>query len=635
MVRQIVSADNFIHGQVDNIEAESIPRGAASRSLNWLTMGDKIELRRGTYLIGAEIAGSGKVTGIGRGRDNAGADIMFYTYARKILYYDTTTEDFIEIGTNTLPAAASGEEVAFSPYHSLAGDQLFASGPNSSIYKIMVANPGSITDLLTTSYKGLIRIKQNRMFLWNRKDSNSDLDKTGFYQSWIDNQNYTSETSESIGTGDGAEKTFSGTLAFKAGGAKRTCFGVSITDGTETFTDNFRGTLTGDAGGTGTINYTSGAYSVTFNTAPTNLQAITGDYQWEDSTDEGIADFSYSATRVAGEGNVLRQDDGGGPLQNVLSIKEKEYCLHEHKTWAVEFTADDTNVTNTIFRGKVGIPNWRAACETGRGIFYIDDIDEENPKFRLMTFAKGSEEIIPVSISNNIDLSDYRFDLGATFEWGDYILFACRTSNRSYNNRVLAYHKIWKSIDVLEAFVSCFEIYEGSLWTGCSLANNVYQLFSGFDDDDSKINNYWNGNLDKCDLPDNLKKTKKFIVEGEIGKEQQLKVFLSLDGGAFVEIGQDSDGNPAIQGDGAYVDRGQAIDVGRVTLGRSEVGGGSGGVEAYHYKKEISLQLDKFEKAMVRFEAVELGYVSVSSYKFWDVRKKQQKLPAKYRKTYE
>ena len=40
------------------------------------------------------------------------------------------------------------------------------------------------------------------------------------------------------------------------------------------FTDDAAGVLTGDQGGTGTVNYTTGAISVTFNTAPTNGQAI-------------------------------------------------------------------------------------------------------------------------------------------------------------------------------------------------------------------------------------------------------------------------------------------------------------------------------------------------------------------------
>jgi len=47
-----------------------------------------------------------------------------------------------------------------------------------------------------------------------------------------------------------------------------------VTDNTETFTDDGAGVLTGSAGGTGTINYTTGALAVTFFAAPSTSQAI-------------------------------------------------------------------------------------------------------------------------------------------------------------------------------------------------------------------------------------------------------------------------------------------------------------------------------------------------------------------------
>jgi hypothetical protein len=93
---------------------------------------------------------------------------------------------------------------------------------------------------------------------------------------------------EVIGSGDDTEVTFSGTLVNYP-----ICVGsLSITDGTETFTDNGDGTLTGSAGGTGTINYTTGAYSVTFNAAPaTGVDNITGDYNY-------IADCNYTGNAL-------------------------------------------------------------------------------------------------------------------------------------------------------------------------------------------------------------------------------------------------------------------------------------------------------------------------------------------------
>lgn len=80
---------------------------------------------------------------------------------------------------------------------------------------------------------------------------------------------------EVLGTGDGATKDFAGTLAAALPVEPGT---VVITDGVETFADDGSGRLTGDAGGSGTINYATGDFSVSFNANVVNATDVTGDY---------------------------------------------------------------------------------------------------------------------------------------------------------------------------------------------------------------------------------------------------------------------------------------------------------------------------------------------------------------------
>lgn len=623
---------DFKYGVVNSIEARTIPAGAASAALNWITKGDKIELRRGFAVLGTELSGSGKVTGIHVGFKADGTEVLFRTRGRKVEYYDSDdlggTMDWIEIGSNTLPAAADGEDVSFDNYQNLAGAQTWLSSPNSGLYKIMTANPGNIKNMYDSSknFKGYIRIKQNRTFLINKRGGQSavanQIDKTGVYGSKIDTLNFTTVTAESIGTGDGLTKTFSGTLSQIS--SVRTVFGLSITDGTETFTDDYSGVLTGSLGGTGTINYTTGAYSVTFNTAPANLQAITADYQYENATSGGIADFTKSSPRTAGEGFVFRQDDGGD-IQSIMSIGNTEYCLHTKKAWQLTLTSDDTDATNYIYRKKVGIPNWRAAVETGDGIYYIDDSDENNPVARLLTFDSGSTEVIPVNKSRNVDFTAYVFDKAASIEWGDYILWSCRTTDSTQNNRVIIYNKLWKSWDIADWWVSCWAIFEGTLVAGDSISNNVYTVFSGLDDADALISNSWEGWESDLEI-EGLKKSKKLVIQGEIGPDQVISVYADSDHGGYSHIGD-------IEGDGTYVDRSQSVNVGAVTIGRSEVGGGGseGAIPAYNYMRVFSFRSDKFERIKLKFEATAIGYASVTTIRFLDVRSKGKKVPRKYR----
>ena len=625
----IKTIKDFFYGTIDTLEDKSLPLGAASDSLNFITKGDKIELRRGYGILGNEISGTGKITSVYVAKRSDGTEIPFRARGKKLEYYIVATETWTEIGSDVLGTDADGHDIWFAEYHTLAGDQLFVNSPKGPLLKIMLANPGSYADMYNAAknYKGRILIKTYRMFLWGR-----DKDKTGLYLSYIDSQNYTTVSAENIGTGDGSEKTFADTLAFKAAGVKRTCFGITATDGTETFKDNYDGTLTGDKGGTGTINYMTGAISVTFNTAPNNSQAITADYQWEDSTDEGICDFTYSATRIAGEGDVFRQDDGGGELQTVMSYGDQEYCIHEKKTWVLTLTADDTNATNLIYREKVGISSPRSAIATGDGIYLIDNSDRKDPQVKLLGLAAYSDKVIPISVSKGftykkkkvgIDLSNYDFNKAIGLEWGDYILFACKESGETENNRMIVYDKQQKLIDITDYWSSGLAIYGGTLISGDPFVPNVYTLFSGFDDDDSEIINHWIGNKDDLDWQ-GLNKVKQLIIKGEIGKEQILKVYASIDEGTYIEIGE-------ISGGGSYVDTGSEVSVGRVTIGSKEIGGGGEGATAYNYERKFKLELDKFATIKLKFEATQLGYCSVSEIQYKDIRIKSRKIPSKYR----
>ena len=605
-------------GLITNVEAYALPEDAASSSLNWLTEGDKITLRRGYSLVGAAIAGVNKVTGLSIPRRSTGTTQPFYTYDRKIKYYDSATTDWIEIGTNNFPAGASGEDISFAPYTSLAGVQLFLGSPNSSLYKIMIANQSSISDVYNASknYKGYLTMGNGRSFLWNTKisSSSSNADTNNLKGSWIDAQDatvYTTVTGENIGTGTGAQTTFTGTLAFKAAGSRRTCFAVTCTDSVETFTENQNGLFTGSAGGTGTINYTSGAFSITFAVAPGGAAPITSTYQWEDSSVKGVVDYSQSGTRVASEG-FLAPQGSGGKLQKVGIYKDVVYCLHEFNTWFFSMPASDTNPTNRLFRENAGIKSWLGAVFTGDGILFIDTSSPASPYIRLLTYDSQGTEVVPIVVTYNVNLAGYDFTDQTAFEWGDYILYSCRSSSgETANNRILLYNKKWKSVDLLDYGTRMFADKDGVLWAGDSLSANVLQLFSGFTDNESIIPNSWIGNISRLGI-DELKKYKRLTIEGEIASTQSLTVSISYDRSDFVELG-------VISGTGSYVDTSSPVTVGSVTVGSKEVGGGDS-VTAFHYRREFLVRSDRFYEAQLKFEATDVGYVSVSTREYYDLQ---------------
>lgn len=100
---------------------------------------------------------------------------------------------------------------------------------------------------------------------------------------------------ESIGTGDGADPVFNSFLSFSPI-LKGT---VTLTDGVETFKDS-NGTLTGSAGGSGTIDYDTGQVNVTFNAAPANAASVTVSYEYQMEGNEamGGVDLQFTSSPV-------------------------------------------------------------------------------------------------------------------------------------------------------------------------------------------------------------------------------------------------------------------------------------------------------------------------------------------------
>lgn len=612
-------------------DKKTLKPGVATSSKNWISAkyGDHIELRRGSLLLGeTRENGAGKITGIGVGTRYDGVQVPFWSRGRKVEYYDSSTDDRAEVGTNLLPVAADGEDCWFAPYQNLAGSMMYVGSRNSGIYKIPVANPGSAVDQSISNHRfGVFRIGQGRSLAGRRNGTVAgNKDDTGAYLSQIDKallSSYTQTTGEAYGTGDGSTETFAHSLAVVTG--KKTCMYVSVTDGTETFVDDRDGNMVGSLGGTGTVNYATGAVSVTFATAPTNTQAITCSYYTEDATDDGILDFDTSATG-SGKPKNYRQDNGG-VLKAIASFLGVDYWLHQLKTWAVTLSLDDTESTNLPYRN-IGIPYERAAHETPEGILVIDTSNPSDPKVRRMEIAQNTNNltIVPTSISDALDLSIHDFDQAVAFRWGDYEIICCQervNGTAVSHNSVMYVRNIFSGAwDKLDYRVSCLAILDGALIAGDAISNNVYTLFSGFDDDESIIANHWqDGQLNL--KTDNLKRVHLMRVTGLIQKDQSIDVSLILDDGTPVKYF-------TIEGDAVYVDQGLNVSIGASTIGSTVIGGGSGEETAHPFDVTFPIHTDIFQYVSTRFEAQGLGYAAINSYTFKDIRDKgTRSLPIK------
>ena len=642
---------NFFGMNTEISDIKAMPDGYSPDALNWITGTEKdfISLRRGTNLLGKTRGGAGAITGLGVGTRYDGTQVPFFSHGRKVKYYDLTTDDTYEVGTNLLPAAADGEEVSISPYQNLAGAFVYISSQNSSVYKIPVANPANAVDQLAVDYKGYLKFGQSRSILFNRKGSNGVIDKTGLYMSYLDAVSITNTAPLAIVSAEvvGAlgSQTYTHTLAAVTG--KKTALQCVITGtvvaGTETFNDDRNGVLTSNFGGTGTINYATGAISVTFSAVTTG--GVTADYYTEDATNHGVLDFTFAGTRVAGTGRYFSQFDGGGPLNAVYPLANVFYGFHSLKTWQTTIPTDDndqagSSASNLPFRDKMGVTYPYSAFGGAQGIYFINNSNPNRPEvytLQLFTGATSANIASPTLISKALNLSPYAFTKAVIFEWGIYVLMSFQQIRNgvtdNFNSRTFIYNKKSGVWDLLDYPCSRLAEYTGSLISGDPLSNNVFTLFSGFDDDGLTIPNYWTSGYTNFGVP-GQKIAHRLKIDGLIQTSQNVDISLSYDGGSFVKIGK-------INGNGTYVDTSKSIAVGSYTDGTKLVGGGQV-VYANPFQIELIINSPRFEYVRVKFEASTLtddnnpasnlggGYVQINYYEFKDIRfKSSRSMPSR------
>lgn len=589
----------FTAGVHNLIDAEVIPADAASYSLGWTTADGRLELMRGRQLVGAQGA-VGKVYTQHTAYKADGTEVEFRKIATKVQVNIAGT------WTDVITGLTAGD-VTFANYQSLAGAFVYVFSLNG-LYKIAVANPTNYADqyLSTKNFKGYGLIDTGRTFLWGRA-----TDPTGLYGSYIDAQDSTVYTTV---TGEAVVAVESGTLAFKAGGARRTCFAVVITDTSsgEVFTDNYNGVLVGSISGTGTINYMTGAFTITGQTG-----AGTATYQWEDATAKGVMDFSKTATRLAGEGFVLRQDAGGDAIRTVLVHDGAYFSLKATSCYKLVMDAADTDPSNTVFRTDIGVKSLNSASATGKGILFVNTANPTKSKVSIIQRNPLGDNFDAIDLFPHFKFEDYEYADAVTFNWDKFLLIACREDSDN-NNRILLCNVLDNSVSIAPYDARAFNTVGGLLHSGSALTETSHEVFTGFDDLTNTVINSWESKAESFG-GDTLKKIKRLRFKGLISTAQSCSVYIEQDNLGYTKVG-------TILGAGSYVNALQGVTIGTTMLGTQVIGGEST-VEVGKFLVEIKIRLGKFRVRKIKLIAEGLGYIAFEKLTDFDIWLYQDKLP--------
>ena len=605
----------YTSGVQNKIPAETIADDAAQDSMGWITEDGSIQLCGGRANVGSAGA-QGGIFGEIFAPTKGSTAVHFRKTNTKIQYFDGTTWQ------DTITGLTAGANYTFAPYVSLAGAYVFATGPDG-LYKIATANPGSYKDMFddTKNHKGYSLINQQRMILWNRTDGTPDA--MGVYISKIDPQgtNYSTVTNEVVGTGDGVLTSFSGTLAQATG--KRFVFGITLNMNPSgiTATDNFNGVISG-TGVTGTINYATGAWTLTFTSPVANATQIRMSYQYEDSNSGGLTDFTFASPRVAGEGDIISQEYLGEPIQNILVFEGKYYSMKKTCVYELNLTEDDTSATNIVYRVDIGVPSLRSSVSTGKGIAFMDTGNPSKPMLSMLYRNPVGGNLEPVNLTPLFKWENYTFDECVMDTFGEYIVISAKTTNADENDIMFLVNVNQKySVDPIPYGVNTFAKNAGLLYGGDSFSDTIYSLFTGFDDLTLEIQNQWTSKAETY-KSENLKKFRFLRFKGLIDPQQYVQVYASFDNGDFQLLG-------TIRGDGDYVDY-----TNPQVIGGDEIGnliGGDGETVGYPFLMEIRTRVPKFRTRAIKLIAGTIGYVGINWITDEDILVFEQKIPRRFR----
>lgn len=187
-------------------------------------------------------------------------------------------------------------------------------------------------------------------------------------------------------TGDGAttgfSNTYSSSVPIQAGS-------VIVDDTVEVFIDDGAGILTGDQGGSGTVNYTTGAVSVTFNTAPTNGQVIQASFiQYRAGIPVAVLMFNNQFT--------------------FYPIPDHTYRFRI-KAWSLSYVQPATGANKTTFSLATDKPlqeEWGPVIAFGAARRIASDFGETNLYAELTMLYK--EQINYILTRTHIDLESSR-----------------------------------------------------------------------------------------------------------------------------------------------------------------------------------------------------------------------------------
>lgn len=194
-------------------------------------------------------------------------------------------------------------------------------------------------------------------------------------------------------------------------------------------------------------------------------------------------DFGYSATRVAGEGDIIGMPYGGGDVTDVQYFEDSFYTFKDAYIEEIKYSQDsnDFAVRNPL---KAGVGSIGKTIKGTDDIYFIT----KDKKFTSIGRVKAKDikpqtENIGFKIKRLLDIYDFT-DIGRGKEIKDKIYIPCKSASTAANNDIMViYSKENKSFEgIWDLPVFGIEEFNSKSYYAESNGANVWEMFKGLAD---------------------------------------------------------------------------------------------------------------------------------------------------------
>lgn len=193
-------------------------------------------------------------------------------------------------------------------------------------------------------------------------------------------------------------------------------------------------------------------------------------------------DFSFSATRLSGEGDIVGTPYGGGDITDVANQENVAYIFKSNYIEALSYSQDSNDLAQRE-------PLKSGVGSVGRVIKGSDDIYFVTEDKKLTSIGRvKTKDVLPQT--DNIGypikrlIDTYEFGEGRGIEDGDKIYFPAKeSSDYESNNILIVYNKQNKSFDgIWDVSVDTMERFNNLAYFSDSQSPNVFKLNTGHAD---------------------------------------------------------------------------------------------------------------------------------------------------------